>query len=285
MSLTLRPGTTHDAESCGRICHSAFYAIAEKHGFPSDIPSAEVGIGLVSMLLGHPGFYSVVAESDGRIVGSNFLDERSLIAGIGPITIDPEAQNRGVGRALMLDVLDRADERRFPGVRLLQAAYHARSLSLYSKLGFEARQQIATIQGPAILTEIPGYPVRAATEDDAEDCNRLCRRIHGHDRAGELADAIKQGTATVVERGGKITAYSTGLAFFSHSVAETNDDLKALISAAAEFQGPGFLLPTGNGDLLRWCLQQDLHVVQMMTLMTIGLYSEPAGPYLTSILY
>ena len=26
------------------------------------------------MLLTHPGFYSVVAEDEGRIVGSNFLD-------------------------------------------------------------------------------------------------------------------------------------------------------------------------------------------------------------------
>lgn len=285
MSLTLRPGTAEDAEACGRICHSTFYTIAEKHGFPSDIPSAEVGVGLASMLLSHPGFYSVVAESDDKIIGSNFLDERSPIAGIGPITIDPEAQNRGVGSALMQDALDRAHERRFPGVRLLQAAYHARSLSLYAKLGFEVRQLVATIQGPAILTDIPGFPVRPATEEDAEACNRLCRRVHGHDRAGELADAIKQGSATVVERGGRITAYSTGLAFFCHSVGETNDDLKALISAAPEFQGPGFLLPTGNGHLLRWCLQQDLHVVHMMTLMTTGLYSEPAGPYLTSVLY
>jgi hypothetical protein len=28
------------------------------------------------MLLSHPGFYSVVAELDGRVAGSNFLDER-----------------------------------------------------------------------------------------------------------------------------------------------------------------------------------------------------------------
>lgn len=285
MSLTLRPGTSHDAEACGVICHSAFKTIADKHGFTSDIPSAEVGVGLVSMLLGHPGFYSVVAESDGKVVGSNFLDERSLIAGVGPITIDPAAQDRGAGRALMQDVLDRAQQQRFPGVRLLQAAYHTRSLSLYSKLGFEARELVATIQGPAILKEIPGSSVRAASEADAEECNLLCRKVHGHDRAGELADAIQQGTATVVERHGRITGYSTGIAFFSHSVAETNDDLKALISAAPEFQGPGFLLPTGNGELLRWCLNQNLRVVHMMTLMTIGLYAEPGGPYMPSVLY
>ena len=60
------------------------------------------------MLLAHPRFYSVVAEAKGRIVGSNFLDERSRIAGVGPITVDPTGQNRGVGGRLMQDVLDRA---------------------------------------------------------------------------------------------------------------------------------------------------------------------------------
>ena len=35
-----------------------------------------------------PGFYAVAAESDGREVGSNCLDERSAIAGVGPITVE-----------------------------------------------------------------------------------------------------------------------------------------------------------------------------------------------------
>ena len=34
---------------------------------------------------------------DGRIVGSNFLDERDPIRGVGPITVDPESQNAGRG--------------------------------------------------------------------------------------------------------------------------------------------------------------------------------------------
>jgi hypothetical protein len=38
-----------------------------------------VGVGLVSMMLAHPQVYSVVAEVEGRVVGSNFLDERSVV--------------------------------------------------------------------------------------------------------------------------------------------------------------------------------------------------------------
>jgi len=42
----------------------------------------QVASGLLSMLLAHPRFYSVVANAEGRIVGSNFLDERSCIVGL-----------------------------------------------------------------------------------------------------------------------------------------------------------------------------------------------------------
>jgi len=66
---------------------------------------------------------------------------------------------------------------------------------------------------------------------------------------------------------------------------ESNHDLQALISAATELQGPGILVPTRNAALFRWCLENGLRVVQTMTLMTIGLYNEPAGAYLPSILY
>src|SRR3569833_1289966 len=111
----------------------------------------------------------------------------------------------------------------------------------------------------------------------------LLSRIQG-DRGGELADAIAQGVASVAERAGRITGYATPVAYFGHAVAETNDDLKALIAAAPAFPGPGFLLPARNGDMMRWCLAEGLRVVQTMTLMTIGLYNEPKGAWLPSVL-
>ena len=63
--------------------------------------------GLIGQLLDHPGFYGIAAELDGRVVGSNFLDERSHIIGLGPITVDPAVQNRTVGRRLMECMLTR----------------------------------------------------------------------------------------------------------------------------------------------------------------------------------
>jgi predicted N-acetyltransferase YhbS len=285
MDATLRPGRPEDAHTCGAICYEAFKAIASQHNFPPDFPSPEAAVDLLSMLLSHPGFYAVVAEANGRIVGSNFLDERSTIAGLGPITVDPSVQNSRIGRRLMEALLDRAVQRRLPGVRLVQSAYHNRSLSLYAKLGFTIREPLALMQGTPLRATISGYAVRQATEGDQVACNRVCTQIHGHDRSGELLDAITQATATVVEHNGRITGYATAVGFFAHAVGESNEELKALIGAASAYLGPGFLLPTRNTELFRWCLEQGLRVGQVMTLMSIGLYNEPAGAYLPSILY
>ena len=285
-SIELRPPRADDAGELGRICFEAFRAIAERHNFPPDFPSPEVAAGTLSWLISHPDIYGVVAERVGKLLGSNFLDERSQIAGVGPITIDPSSQNAGVGRRLMNDVMSRAAERGFAGVRLLQSAYHTRSLSLYAKLGFEVRDVLATMQGEAIGESLPGHAVRPAEERDIEECSRLCAVTHGYDRAGELRDAVAQGAALVVEReDGRIAGYTTGVAFFGHSVAETNEALKAMIAAAPEFGGPGFLLPARNVEVFNWCTERGLRVVQLMTLMTQGDYQHPTRPFLPSILY
>jgi GNAT superfamily N-acetyltransferase len=285
MNVTLRAGTAADAQPCGVICYTAFSVIAEAHNFPPAFPDPDVAIGLLSRLLAHPGFYGIVAELDGRVVGSNFVDERSTIAGIGPITVDPAVQNRTIGRQLMHRSLERVTQRRFPGVRLVQAAYHSRTLALYAKLGFNVREPLATMQGPPFAMQIAGYAVRSATDRDLEACNQVCRSVHGHDRGGELLDAIQQGSASVVEHDGRITGYATPIAFFGHAVGETNEDLKALIAAASVFPDSGFLLPIRNAELFRWCLDHGLRVIQTNTLMSIGLYNTPTGAFLPSILY
>ena len=100
------------------------------------------------MLLLHPGFYSVVAEDDRVVVVSNFLDERCSVAGLGLITVSPTQQNSGVGRRLMQHMLNRAEERGYPSVRLLQAAYHSQSLALYAGMNFDVRDICSVVQRP-----------------------------------------------------------------------------------------------------------------------------------------
>jgi N-acetylglutamate synthase-like GNAT family acetyltransferase len=285
MNITLRQGRREDAACAGSICFEAFKAIAERHHFPPDFPSADAAIGLLSLLLARPDVYSVVAEIDGVLVGTNFLWENATIAGIGPITVDPQIQNSQAGRRLMNNVLERARAQGFAGVRLVQAAYHNRSLSLYAKLGFIVREPLATLQGQPPGVEIRGFGVRQAAVEDLEACNRLCRKVHGHERNHELLDAIQQKTASVVEHDGRISGYATLIGFYGHAVGETNEDIKALINAAPSIAGPGLLVPSRNAELFQWCLNHGLRVVQPMTLMSLDLYCEPAGAFLPSVIY
>jgi len=284
-NIVVRTATEEDSLACGQICFAAFSAISGAHGFPCDFPSQQAAIGVLSMMFSGPNFYCVVAEHDGQIVGSNCLDERSVIRGVGPITIDPGAQNLGVGRKLMQAVMHRANERGAPGVRLVQAAFHNRSLSLYTSLGFDIREPLSCVQGQTLERSVPGCVVRPAKPDDQDACNALSRQVHGFDRGVELAQAIEQGTARVVERGGRVTGYTTHLAFSGHSTAETNVDMQALIASAESFAGPGILVPSRNSALLRWCLANGLRVIEPMTLMSAGLYSDPAGAWLPSVLF
>jgi GNAT superfamily N-acetyltransferase len=151
----LRPGRIEDADKVGKIIFEAFSAVADKHNFPPDFPSVDVARGLASSLLSNPRFYSIIAEdntSNGgedkdSIVGSNFLDERSnIVAGVGPLTIDPKYQDKGTGRQLMINILERAKNKNFSAIRLLQASYHSRSLAIYATLGFEVREPISNMQ-------------------------------------------------------------------------------------------------------------------------------------------
>jgi GNAT superfamily N-acetyltransferase len=293
MLLTLRPGAPNDAEICGRICFEAFTAISREHNFPPDFPSADVAINLIAMCLSRPDVYSVVAEQDGRVVGSNFLWEGAAVSGVGPITVDPAAQNAGAGRRMMEDVLARAGwgagAARAPhaGVRLVQAGYHGRSLALYTRLGFDPREQLACMQGERPSVRVPGRTVRSAEPSDVSACAALSRRVHGFDRSGELEGAIARRTAAVVEHDGRISGYATAIGFFGHAVGDSNDDVKALIAAdqGGGISGPGVLVPTRNAELFRWSLEQGLRVVQTMTLMSVGLYQEPRGAWLPSILF
>jgi len=285
MKVTIRKSKPEDAEACGNICYEAFSAISNYHNFPPDFPSAELAIGLLTHTFSREDIYTTVAEIEGKIVGSNVFWENGEIVGVGPITINSNVQKESIGRALMEDGMKYAISKGFERVRLVQAAFNNMSLALYTKLGFNVQEPLSNINGPILNIFIPGYEVRSATNLDLDACDELCIKIHGHHRHGDLSDAIHQETASVVERNGRITGYASQIGFFGHAVAETNEDLKALIGAAQGFAGPGILLPTRNGEMMRWCLDNGLKIIQPLSLMSYGPYNEPKGAFLPSIIF
>jgi GNAT superfamily N-acetyltransferase len=288
-AVALRPIEPGDAAETARIVYEAFAGIHDHHRFARDFPTLDAAAQLVDAFIGHPSIHGVVAELDGRVVGSNFLDARGPITGVGPITVDPRAQATGVGRRLMEAVLELGGEAR--GVRLLQDAFNTASLALYSSLGFAVREPIALLTGRPHATVTTDAEVRPLRASDIPAAETLALRVHGFERTNELRDALEAPSLEpfVVARGGRITAYATTLTFFpaAHAVAETAEDMKALITGAlAATDAPGaFLLPTRQSDLFCWALAGGLRVVKPMTYMTVGEYREPTGAWIPSVLY
>jgi GNAT superfamily N-acetyltransferase len=284
-SPEIRLAAIGDAEPCAHIFFDAFASIANRHGFPIEPGSPEFTMMQTNSMLSTEGVTGLVAVREGEIVGSGFADERGAIVGIGPVTVDPSVQDVGVGRDLMLALLDRQRERGVAGVRLVQTAYHVRSLSLYAKLGFVVREPLSVFQGNVPRRDTPGYSVRDASRADIDACNAVCRRVHGHDRSAEVSTWVDLGTARVVETSGRISGYATGFGYGWHAVGEGNGDIVALLESADAFLGLGILVPSRNAGLMRWALDSGLRLIQQSTLMTMGLYNEPQGAWLPSIVY
>ncbi|HYG80555.1 MAG TPA: GNAT family N-acetyltransferase [Pyrinomonadaceae bacterium] len=287
-SVEIRAMRQEDVETSGRICYEAFKNIAERHNFPPDFPTPEAAIQLAQALYASPQVFSVVAERDGRVVGSNHLWEYDEIRAVGPITIDVNAQAKGTGRKLMEAVIERGRSAR--GVRLVQDSFNGASLSLYASLGFDVKEPLVLIEG-APGGDLPaGVEVRPVREEDYDACTELCRQAHGFARTGELKNTPPFLTSFVAVRGGRVVAYSSAPHFWAlnHAVAETEEDMRAVLTGAANLSDGrplSLLLPTRQTDLFRWCLKKGMRVVKPMTLMTMGEYHEPRTPFLPSVGY
>ena len=277
--VTLREVEPGDAEACAQICFDAFGSFHDHHQFPRDFPVLEAAAQLMGMWVPHPSIWGVVAEIDGKVVGSNFLDERDPIRGVGPITVDPEGQDAGVGRRLMKAVIERGEGA--PGIRLLQDSFNLRSLSLYESLGFDVKEPVVVVSGKPRSAPAEDLDVRPLEEGDLEECEALCKRVHGFERTNELRDAIQAFAPFVAVRDGSVAAYASSVTFWplNHGVAESEDDMQALLrGAAAAIEEPvAFLVPL-RADLFRWCLEEGLRLVKPMNVMTLGEYRQPRAP-------
>jgi predicted N-acetyltransferase YhbS len=284
--VVLREPRPEDAEAVAEIVFNAFGQIHDHHRFERDFPELALARGLIEVWIAHPKVWGVVAEIQGEIVGSNFLDERDEIRGVGPITVDPGAQNAGTGRKLMSAVLERGRDAR--GIRLLQDAFNMGSLSLYEKLGFRVTDGCVMMSGEPTAEPASDMAVRPLIEDDLEECGRLCERVHGFARTGALADAMRGMNPHVGLRDGRIVAYASALNFWpmAHGVAETDDDMQALLAGGAAAAGePIALLVPLESELFPWALDAGLRALKPMNVMSMGFHQKPQGAWFPSVLY
>jgi GNAT superfamily N-acetyltransferase len=284
MSAILRPFGPADIQPCGIVVYEAFTAFAARTGFPPSFPSVEIATALVRNLVEDRTIFGVVAEQDGQVVGSNFLTMGDRIGGVGPVTVSPAAQSSGIGRRLMQAVINQG--LKLDGIRLVQDSSNILTVCLYAALGFEVQEPLLGIVGTPREELRPGEQVRPLKKQDLATCNKLCAQIHGFDRASDLDRAREP---FVVIRNGRITGYLTSATLYqtSHGIAETEEDMTALLCGASAATGKpvALLLPTRQASLLRWCLSNGFKAQRPMTLMAMGAYNKPAGAWFPSLWY
>lgn len=286
MAIELVRAEAKHGPELARICHLAFDTLHEKHRVHRDVPSEEVGGLIIGGVLSRSDYTGVVALQDGRVVGSNFLLHADDVCGVGPITVDPTVQARGVGRLLMQWVIDEARQQRgaHARVRLFQEAVNTTSLSLYTGLGFQWRDAAAMMLPRAADTE--DRTVRAMTATDLPKVADLSLRQYG---ASRLNDATKllgmQFPAFVREREGRVVGYQIAT-LFGHAAAEMDEDLLVLAAQTARnVPSPMsvIILPMSQGSLFRSALASGFRVAKVVNAMSLEAYESARGPSFPSI--
>ncbi len=278
----------HHVPELGRICFEAFKGISEEHGFPLDLTTVEIAEHVIGLMAGNPCVHGVAAVENGKLLGSNFVSIYDDVAGVGPITIDPSTQGRGLGRSLMQWVAGEARANGKERIRLVQDSFNLASLSLYSSIGFDVKETVAlmTIADAAAEASDPG--IRGIVESDLDAVERLCRDCYGVSRRNEVAANVAAGACGLIrERGDRPAGfYLPGMMGFG--AAESNADALALIREGARVAPAHDLLvfcPLRNTDLYRQLLKSGARAIKVETLMAMGPYEEPSGTWMPSILF
>ncbi|MFM7676476.1 MAG: GNAT family N-acetyltransferase [Synechococcus sp.] len=284
MALELIPAVPAHIPELARICHGAFAHLHDRHCVPRDIADVHTAEMILTHVVGRFDYSGVVAVLDGQVVGSNFLLHADPVAGVGPITVDPAVQARGIGRELMGWVLGEAERRGIRGTRLFQEAINSASLALYSRLGFAWRGTAAAMQPRAAASDDPS--IRLLSVTDLEDVRSLSEAAYGFSRAGDAAGLLAGGIPGFVrERDGRVVGYRIA-SLFGHAAAESDDDLLALIGhSARHLPAPiaVFLCPLQRTTLFRRALEAGHRTLKQLSYLSYGEYSEPPGVYLPSI--
>ncbi len=282
MAIDLRRPKAEDVPELGRICHDAFRDIAESHGFQKDFATPEFAAGIVGLLLSQERVYTSAAYDGERPRGSNFINMWGDVAGVGPISVDLDAQGEGIGKKLMQDVITHASGQGYEMIRLVQDSFNMRSLALYASLGFDAKEPLALM---ALVGAPADAACRPATASDVDAMDELCGRVYGISRKGEIALFLQLGFPAFVRDTGHVAGYLLS-GVLGHGVAETEDGMLGLLSTAGS-SAPGTqnLLPIRNGGLYRRALAAGHRNVKVMNLMALGPYEDPQGTYAPSVMF
>lgn len=151
---------------------------------------------------------ALVAEIDGRIVGSNFALDWGSVGIFGPLTVHPDFWDKGVAKQLLDKTMKIFQKWNTEHIGLFTFAHSSKHVHLYQKFGFWPRyltavmsKQIGSVNHSSGDTFQIRYSETPSNEKEKviEECHRLTDAIYrGLDLGREITPVDKQGLGDTI---------------------------------------------------------------------------------------
>ena len=183
-ALELRPLVPEDAAAAGAVARRAFGdppAGAEEEAWKA---------AALAYLIGTDPAGSWGAERDGALAGVAVAIVREGLCGVSLLVVEPAAQGRGTGRALLARALEHGAGAR---TALVASSDDPRALRAYVRAGFRLHPCLEA-HGRVDRARLPdGGGVREGRPEDLDLARALDREQRGAARGGELEHALAYG--------------------------------------------------------------------------------------------
>jgi ribosomal protein S18 acetylase RimI-like enzyme len=121
----------------------------------------------------------LVAEADGKIVGTTMINNRGKSGYISSVMVHPDYRRRGIATRLMTDALSYVRRRKKARAVLHVDSTNASAKSVYVKLGFKAFEHLAYFVRETNSVHVPenasGVKIREFQKDDLDQVYNLIR--------------------------------------------------------------------------------------------------------------
>jgi GNAT superfamily N-acetyltransferase len=285
----MRESDLPDVGDCLRV---AFGEVYRQRAFSTPFPTLDGAVWLASSYLALDAYGAFVAESEGRPCGAAFVHLRGGAASVGPVAALPSAP-RGVGRALMAQLLEVAGER---SIRLFQDAFNPESFALYTKLGFRSLEPVAYVVADVLAGGRKAAECSPLRESDLDEVFALDEALSGNRRQADLHEVLLFGSGLVLRRDGRLVGYllarrGTNRLVIAPACAERSQDLQLLLSDFAyrnAGHGATARIPAGtrlggDGAVLAAGVELGFRIEHLGHLMVRGPYPAAPGAQLLAI--
>ena len=250
-NIVVRPLREADLAEAKRIFHLAFGTFL---GLPDPMQFIPDRDFVISRWRTDPAG-ALAAESDGLLLGSNIATRWGSVGFFGPLTIRPDAWDRGIARRLLESTMELFAQWQTQHVGLFTFPHSTKHVHLYQKFGFWPRflTPIMSLQVRPNLSSPRMQTYSGLTPDQREEFLKASHELTGTIYGGldlrcEVQAVTEQqlGDTVLLWENSRLAAFAichcgvnteagTGTCYVKFGAAQTPDAFEALLNACEAF--------------------------------------------------